>query len=100
MAKIKIRGLVQIASWILGGWGALVAIKGVYDLCGGEPEANLYAPEKWAFVTQAQWRRFSVFELVYGLCLLALAWSLRRYARFLPEWISRAKREPDFSLFS
>lgn len=99
MEKIKIRGLAHIGSWILGGWGALAAAKGVYDLCGGEPEANLYAPQKWAFVTRAQWTRFSWFELVYGASLLALAWSLRRYARFLPEFVSRPKREPDIALF-
>ena len=99
MEKIKIRGLAQLSSWILGGWGALVAVKGVYDLLWGEPEANLYAPAKWAFVTREQWLRYAGFELVYGLCLLALALSLRRYARFLPEWVSRPRREPEFDLF-
>lgn len=99
MEKIKIRGLLHIASWILGGWGLLAAAKGLYDLSGGEPEANLYAPAKWAFVTLAQWRRFSVFELIYGAALLALAWSVRRYARFLPEFVSRPRRQPDIDLF-
>lgn len=99
MEKIKIRGLAHISSWILGGWGALVTAKSLYDLFGGEPEANLYAPKKWAFVTQEQWLRYGGFELCYGLALLALAWGLRRYARFLPVFIERPKPQPEFSLF-
>jgi hypothetical protein len=97
--KIKIRGLAHISSWILGGWGAVVFLKSLYDLSVGEPEANLYAPQKWAFVTQEQWRRYAGFELCYGLALLALAWSLRRYARLLPEFVSRKRKEPEFRLF-
>jgi len=99
MEKIKIRGLAHISSWILGSWGGLVAAKALYDLFGGEPEANLYAPVKWAFVTQEQWLRYAGFELAYGVALLGLAWALRRYARFLPETISRPRREPEFQLF-
>ncbi len=100
MEKIKIRGLARVGAWILGLWGGLVACKAVYDLFfGGEPEANLYAPQKWAFVTQEQWRRYAGFELVYGLSLLALAWYLIKLGRLLPVTISRAKRGPEFSLF-
>ncbi len=99
MEKIKIRGLARLSSWILGLWGALVFFKSFYDLFVGEPEANLYSPRKWMFVTEQQWLRYGGFELVYGLCLLALAWGLRRLARCLPEAISRPKQGPEFHLF-
>ncbi len=99
MEKIKIRGLARLSSLILGSWGGLVAVKSLYDLFLGEPEANLYAPAKWMFVTREQWLRYAGFELAYGLCLLALALTLRRYARFLPETVSRPRREPEFDLF-
>lgn len=76
-----------------------MAFKGLYDLFVGEPEANLYSVEKWEFVSQEQWLRYGGFELVYGLALIALAVVLRKYSRFLPETIERAKREPDLRLF-
>jgi hypothetical protein len=99
MEKIKIRGLAHISSWILGAWGGLVTLKAFYDLFWGEPEANLYAPKKWAFVTQEQWMRYAGFELAYGLALLALAWYLVKLGRLLPVTVSRPKRGPEFSLF-
>ena len=99
MEKIKVRGLPRIASALLGAWGISVVLKALYDLFLGEPEANLYSAEKWQFVTQAQWLRYSGFELAYGLSCLALAWLLWRYARFLPEWIERPRREPELQLF-
>ena len=96
---IKIRGLARLASWIFGAWGGLVSFKGLWDLFAGEPEANLYAPEKWAFVTREQWLRWAGFELVYGLACLGLAWYCVRWARRLPETVSRPRREPEFALF-
>ena len=90
--KIKVRGLAWISAFLLGLWGAIVAPKGLFDLFVGEPEANLYAPEPWAFVTREQWLRYGGFELVYGLSCLALAWALWRYSRFLPE--TRDRRAP------
>lgn len=95
---IKIRGLARLAAAMFAGWGGLAAFKGVYDLLGGEPEANLYAPRAWAFVSRAQWTRYALFELVYGLACLALAWYCLRWSRRLPETISRARREPEFDL--
>ncbi len=97
--KIKIKGLPRIASAILGVWGVAVAAKAFYDLFAGEPEANIYSAQKWQFVTQEQWLRYGGFELAYGLACLLLAWGLWRYSRFLPEWIERARREPDLQLF-
>ena len=84
---------------IFTGWGGLVALKGLWDLFGGEPEANLYAPAKWAFVTEPQWMRWAGFELTYGLACLGLAWYCRRWAHRLPETIERPRLEPEFSLF-
>ena len=97
--KIKVRGLPRIASAFLGAWGVVVALKALYDLFAGEPEANLYSAEKWQFVTQPQWLRYAGFELAYGLSCLALAWLLWRYSRFLPEWIERPRRPPELQLF-
>lgn len=99
MEKIKIRGLALIPAWAFGVWGSIVALKAVYDLFVGEPEANIYAAEKWQFVTQQQWLRYGGFELAYGLSLVALALLLRSYARFLPESVERPRREPEFRLF-
>ena len=87
--RIKIRGLARISGVLFGLWGLVVAPKGVYDLLGGEPEANLYAPQPWAFVTREQWLRYGGFELAYGLACLALAAFLWKYSRFLPEHIER-----------
>ena len=99
MEKIKIRGLAHISSALLGAWGAAVALKSIYDLFLGEPEANRYAPYKWAFVTEEQWLRYGGFELAYGMACLGLAWAVWRYARFLPEVVERRRREPDVRLF-
>lgn len=76
-----------------------MALKALYDLFIGEPEANLYSPEKWAFVTEEQWLRYGGFELAYGLACLGLAWTVWRYARFLPDVVSRPKRRSDLELF-
>jgi hypothetical protein len=96
---IKIRGLARLASAIFAGWGGLVAFKGLWDLFYGEPEANLYAPAKWAFITQEQWLRYAGFELAYGTACLALAWYCLRWGLRLPETVERARRAPEFTLF-
>jgi len=97
--KVKIRGLARIAAAVFAVWGAVVSSKAFYDLFAGEPEANLYAPRKWAFVTRAEWLRYGGFELSYGLALLALAWFMLKYSRFLPEVKERPRQEPEFKLF-
>ena len=96
---IKIRGLARLAAAIFAGWGGLVCFKGVWDLIVGEPEANLYAPQKWAFVTEAQWMRYAGFELAYGLACVVLALYCVRWAQRLPETVERPRREPEFTLF-
>ncbi|MBI4422573.1 MAG: hypothetical protein HY554_02530 [Elusimicrobia bacterium] len=98
---LKVRGLARIPARIFAAWGAIVAAKGLWDVLGfGEPEANLYAPAPWTFVTREQWLRYGFFELAYGASCLALAWLLWRYSRFLPEKIVRPRREPAFDLFA
>ena len=99
MERIKIKGLPRIAAAILGIWGLAVSFKALYDLFAGEPEANIYSPVPWQFVSQEQWLRYGGFELAYGLSCVGLAWLLFKYARLLPEWIERPRREPDFQLF-
>ena len=99
METIKIRGLARLTSAIFVGWGGLLSSKGLWDLFYGEPEANLYAPAKWAFITQEQWLRYAGFELAYGAACLGLAWYCRRWAQRLPETVERPVREPEFSLF-
>ncbi|MEK7233663.1 MAG: hypothetical protein AAB268_07600 [Elusimicrobiota bacterium] len=96
---IKIKGLARLTAAFFAGWGGLAAVKGVYDLLGGEPEANIYAPKAWAFVSRAQWSRFALFELVYGLSCVALAWYCLRWSRRLPTTIQRLRRESEFDLF-
>ena len=99
METIKIRGLARLAAAIFAGWGGLAALKGLWDLFVGEPEANLYAPKAWAFVSEAQWGRYARFELAYGLACLGLAWYCLRWSRRLPETAVRPRREPEFTLF-
>ncbi|PCI36238.1 MAG: hypothetical protein COB53_10210 [Elusimicrobia bacterium] len=93
--KIKIRGLATLSSWIFLFWGAMVSLKGLYDLFIGEPEANLYAPAAWEFVSREQWSRYGGFELLYGLACLSLAWYLKRYSAFLPETVSRPRLDAE-----
>jgi len=87
--KLKIQGLAKIAAWIFFFWGVPVALKGVYDLLWGAPEANLYAPNPWGFISREDWRRYGVFEAVYGLACIGTAVYLSKFARFLPKTISR-----------
>jgi len=89
MEKIKIRGLVFSAGWIFLAWGLLVAAKGFWDSFLGEPEANLFSPQKWEFVTKSQWLNWAGFEIAYGLACAALALVLRAYALQVPEYIER-----------
>ena len=96
---IKIRGLARLAAAIFAGWGGLVAFKGIWDLFLGEPEANLYSQQRWAFVSEAQWMRWSGFELAYGAACVSLAWYCVRWARRLPETVERRRRELEFTLF-
>lgn len=89
MEKIKIRGLVVAAGLIFFVWGTLISIKGFYDAFWGEPEANMYSPSKWDFISQHQWFTWSGFEVAYGLACVCTAFLLHEYARRIPEYIER-----------
>jgi hypothetical protein len=89
MEKIKIRGLVRSAGWLFIIWGAVVTAKGFWDAFFGEPESNLYSPEKWEFITRHQWLTWSGFEITYGLACMGIALLLWRYAVRLPEYRER-----------
>lgn len=99
MERVKVRGLGRLAAAVLGGWGALTLLKGFYDLFIGEPEANLYSPEPWMFVTREAWLRYGGFELAYGIACVSLGWAALRYSRSLPETVERERRDQDFQLF-
>lgn len=99
MERVKVRGLGRLAAAIFGGWGALTLLKGLYDLFVGEPEANLYSPEPWMFVTREAWLRYGGFELAYGIACVALGWAALRCSRFLPETVERERADPEFQLF-
>ncbi|MBN1621216.1 MAG: hypothetical protein JW871_01345 [Endomicrobiales bacterium] len=90
MRKVKIRGLVRCAARIFLVWGSIVAIKGVWDVFWGEPEANLYSPNKWDFISQKQWLTWSGFEITYGLACVAISYILFKYAWRLPEYIEQS----------
>ncbi|MFH2203803.1 MAG: hypothetical protein ABIJ96_11850 [Elusimicrobiota bacterium] len=85
--------MAVLAAWVFGVWGVLAAGRGVYDLIWGLPEANLYAPSPWGFISREEWRRYGVFELVYGLACAGLAGYLVRFSRFLPDTVARSVRE-------
>ncbi len=91
MEKVRVRGLVAMCGWIFLACAAGAFVKGAYDLVAGQPEANLYSPQPWAFVTQAQWRRYAFFEAVYGLGCGCVSWLLFGYARWLPEYLRRER---------
>jgi hypothetical protein len=89
MKKIKIRGLALSAGWIFLIWGALVALKGFWDVFWGEPEANFYSSAKWEFISKHQWLTWSGFEITYGVACIGVAYLLRKYAQYLPDYIEK-----------
>lgn len=89
MKKIKIRGLASIAGWIFIIWGIIVTLKGFWDVFLGEPEANIYSPNKWDFISQKQWLTWSGFEIAYGLACVGITYLIWEYAKFLPEHIEK-----------
>lgn len=97
--KVKIRGLVRIAGWILICWGAFISLIGLFDAFFGEPEANYYSLTRWEFVTQEQWLKWSGFEMAYGLACVGLGLLCWEFAKRVPDWISRTK-EPVDDLFN
>jgi hypothetical protein len=89
MQKVAVAGLARLAGGILWVWGGCAGAKGAWDCVGGQPEANFFSPRPWLFVTQAQWARYAVFEVVFGIVCVGLGWAAWRYSRRLPEWVER-----------
>jgi hypothetical protein len=84
--------LVYLAAVLFGVPGLAVAAKGLWDCFGGEPEANSFSPQPWAFVSREEWVRWAGFELALGLAFLGVAWALGSLARRMA-W-SRARDVP------
>lgn len=91
--KTAVAGLARLTGWIFLPWGGLVALKGLYDMFLGQPEANFFSLHPWEFVTRAQWFRWTGFELVYGLACVSVGLAARAFARRLPEFVLREKQE-------
>jgi hypothetical protein len=89
--RVVIAGLPRLGSWIFFVAGGLAAVKGVWDLFIGQPEANYFSPAPWQFVTREQWSRYAGFELTFGLACLAVGAAARTFARRLPAWVEREK---------
>ena len=100
MEKIKLQGLVRGSGYVFFIWGVIVGCRGLFDAFFGEPEANLYAPKKWEFVTYHQWMSWAGFEIAYGAACVGLAVVLWKYARFLPENVLRHTAAPHKGLLS
>lgn len=67
---------LRISGKIFCIWGGIVALKGFFDAAFGEPEANLFSPAKWEFVTYQQWLTWSGFEITYGVFCVAFGYFL------------------------
>ncbi len=72
---------LRISSWIFRIWGALVSLKGFFDAAFGEPEANMFSPDKWDFISYNQWLRWSGFEITYGIFCFAFGYFLFELAK-------------------
>ena len=88
--KVAVAGLGRLAAGILWAAGGGVGAKGVWDCFGGQPEAQFFSPRPWTFVTHAQWARFAVFEISFGLACAGVGWAAWVYARRLPAWRERS----------
>jgi hypothetical protein len=91
--KVGARGLARLAAWIFFAWGAVLALKGLYDAFLGQPEANYYSPKPWQYVTREQWFRWVGFEIAYGAACLGLGLAALEYAKRLPVFVLREKKE-------
>jgi hypothetical protein len=67
--KKEVRGLVKLAGWVFYGWGILVTIYGFLRLL------NINKPDS-EFVTAADWMRFSVFQVTYGMVCVGVGYLL------------------------
>ena len=67
--KKEISGLVRLAGWVFYVWGVLVTIYGFLKLL------NIVKPDS-EFVTTADWMRFSVFQITYGMVCVGVGYLL------------------------
>lgn len=67
--KKEIKGLIKLAGWIFYLWGILVTFFGFLSLL------NIIKPAS-EFVNAADWMRFSVFEITYGMVFVGLGYLL------------------------
>lgn len=73
MANIKeIRGLLKLAMWLFYIWGILVTAVGILRLL------NINKPDS-EFVTAADWLRFSVFQVTYGMVCVGVGYLIYLY---------------------
>ncbi len=67
--KKEIKGLITLSGWVFYGWGVLVTIFGFLRLL------NIVKPDS-EFVTAADWLRFSVFQVTYGMVCVGVGYLL------------------------
>ncbi len=67
--KKEIKGLIRLAGWIFYCWGILVTVFGFLRLL------NINKPDS-EFVTVADWLRFSVFQITYGMVCVGVGYLL------------------------
>ncbi|MDD5132428.1 MAG: hypothetical protein PHH44_07205 [bacterium] len=67
--KKEIGGLVRLAGWVFYVWGVLVTVYGFLKLL------NIVKPDS-EFVTAADWMRFSVFQITYGMVCVGVGYLL------------------------
>ncbi len=96
---VYIAPLARLTASIFAVWGVLIALKALYDLFWGTPEANLYSAHPWQFISLPQWIRYAGFELSYGIACVFLAMGIRAYSKFLPETRVRPKKATAINLF-
>ncbi len=84
---------MKVSAIIFLCWGVIVAIKGIYDSFWGEPESNLFSPNKWDFVSKHQWLTWSGFEVAFGAACICIFFLLLEYSKKLPEFIERKNEQ-------
>ncbi|MDD5491797.1 MAG: hypothetical protein PHV60_03820 [bacterium] len=65
----EIRGLLRLSGWVFYGWGVLVTIYGFLKLL------NIVKPDS-EFITAAEWMRFNVFQVTYGMVCVGVGYLL------------------------
>ncbi|MFH1540796.1 MAG: hypothetical protein ABID79_02955 [Elusimicrobiota bacterium] len=77
MQKIKYRAVFKSSGWIFAIWGAIVVLKGLYDVFIGLPESE--------FVPLANWSKYIGFEIVYGFACILTALVIFEFSKSVPE---------------